>query len=494
MTAVLMVQGTSSDAGKSILCAALCRYFAQEGFSVAPFKAQNMALNAMAVDGGEIGWAQVMQAEAAGAEPEVAMNPVLLKPVSDTHSQVVVNGISTGNMSAAHYQEHKKVLFPEVLSALNTLRRKFDVVVMEGAGSPAEVNLREHDIVNMRLAEAADAPVLLISDIDRGGMFAYVAGTLALLNESERARVDGVIVNRFRGIKERLQPGLDMLTERIHKPVIGVIPYLDRLSLPAEDSLALGGIQPPGGELDVAVIQLPRIANFTDYHVLATENGVRLRYVQTPQQLGSPHLVILPGSKNTLADLRWLKSCGLAKAVAAAVNGGSSLVGICGGYQMLGRRVVDLQSADGTGGSEEGLGLLPVETEFLPQKTTVRVKGETIEHGEELCGYEIHMGQTTRGETEPFARLTSEKGQSYEDGAVSADKRVFGTYLHGLFDAATFRHGFLNRLRKAHGLKPQEGDTLSARQKREQSYQLLAQAVREHLDCDLLKELVQRQF
>ena len=493
MGAVLMVQGTSSDAGKSILCAALCRYFTEEGYSVAPFKAQNMALNAMAVSGGEIGWAQVMQAEAAMVEPTVTMNPVLLKPVSDLDSQVVVKGQVVGNMSAAAYQHFKESLFPQVLSALDSLRARYDVVIMEGAGSPAEVNLRQHDIVNMRLAEAANAPVLLITDIDRGGMFAYVAGTLALLEDRERDRVKGVIVNRFRGIKDRLQPGLDMLTARIHKPVIGVIPYLNELSLPAEDSLGLGANAAGVGELDVAVIQLPRIANFTDYHVLGAEDGVRLRYVQSVQQLGQPHLIVLPGTKNTVSDLQWLKSSRLDKALQDACERGAYLVGICGGYQMLGRVVVDEAATDGHGGKEEGLALLPVETTFSAEKTTVRVTGKTVADQEALAGYEIHMGQTTRCNAQPFATLVTEDGKSYEDGAVSLDGRIVGTYLHGLFDAAAFRHGFLNRVRQAHGLAPKAQDELSARQKREQSYQLLGAAVREHLDCDVLMKLIHEQ-
>ncbi|MDW7684097.1 MAG: cobyric acid synthase [Bacillota bacterium] len=491
--AVIMVQGTSSDAGKSILTAALCRFLAEEGYKTAPFKAQNMALNAMAVPGGEIGWAQVMQAEAAGAEPSTLMNPVLLKPVSDTVSQVVVNGKAVGNMTAQEYTGYKLQAFAKVLAALNELRSRYDVVVMEGAGSPAEVNLREHDIVNMRLARAVNAPVLLVTDIDRGGMFAYVAGTLHLLNESERACVKGVIINKFRGIADRLRPGLDQLEQVTGKPVLGVIPYLEALSLPAEDSLGLDHAVPKGTGLDVAVIRLPRIANFTDFHILAEEEGVRLRYVQRPGDLGHPHLIILPGTKNTLEDLCWLKTSGLAGALLHARQEGAYVAGICGGYQMLGESVVDQGSVDGAGGLAEGLGLLPVDTAFSPEKTTVRVSGATVRDGEEVQGYEIHMGRTHRRDAAPFATLTDGDGCTYEDGAVSEDGRVFGTYLHGLFDSPAFRSGFLNRVRAANGLEQKAPGGLSARGKREQSYTLLASAVREHTDCQFLLELIHQQ-
>jgi adenosylcobyric acid synthase len=488
-----MVQGTSSDAGKSILTAALCRYFREEGMSVAPFKAQNMALNAMAVDGGEIGWAQVMQAEAAQAEPTVLMNPVLLKPISDISCQVVVGGRAVGDMTAKEYTAFKGSLFLEVLASLDTLRSRYDVVVMEGAGSPAEVNLREHDIVNMRLARAAGAPVLLVTDIDRGGMFAYVAGTMALLNEDERARVQGVVVNKFRGIKERLEPGLLSLTEIINKPVVGVIPYLDGLSLPAEDSLGLAKAKAPGAGLDVAVIRLPRIANFTDFHILDEEDGVSLRYVERPEELGRPQLIILPGTKNTLADLRWLRKSGLAGAITTVAKNGAFVAGICGGYQMLGSVVHDASHYDGEGGREEGLGLLPVETEFSPEKTTVQVRGTTVRHNEDVQGYEIHMGRTKRTGGEPFATLTNEDGQDYEDGTSVAEGRIFGTYLHGLFDCSSFRHGFLNRVREANGMKETQACGVSAREKREESYKLLASAVREHLDCKFLHDLINGQ-
>ena len=495
MGAVIMVQGTSSDAGKSILCAALCRFFAEAGYSVAPFKAQNMALNAMCVaGGGEIGWAQVMQAEAAAVEPTVAMNPILLKPVSDTVCQIIVNGVAVGEMSAAEYLDYKKSALPTVLMALDFLRSQYDVVVIEGAGSPAEVNLREHDIVNMRLAQAAKAPVILVTDIDRGGMFAYVVGTLALLTEHERALIQGVVVNKFRGSKERLQPGLEQLTALTEKQVIGVIPYLNGLSLPAEDSLSLNSIQARAGGLDVAVIRLPRIANFTDYHILGDEDGVHLRYVSDERSLGSPHLIILPGTKNTISDLCWLKEKGLAQAIINAANQGKYVVGICGGYQMLGTVVKDLENCEGTGGVEEGLGLLPVETTFQQQKTTVRVRGKTIAFAEDVEGYEIHLGKTSRCDLQPFATLTTEDGRQYQDGAVSADGRLFGTYLHGLFDSASFRTGFLNRIRKANQVPVGEAGGLSAHQKRERSYSLLAAAVRKHLDTTLLLNLIRQQL
>ncbi|MCL5982616.1 MAG: cobyric acid synthase [Firmicutes bacterium] len=490
MAKVLMVQGTSSDVGKSVFCAALCRWLSEEGYRVAPFKAQNMALNAMVVPGGgEIGWAQVMQAEAACTAPRLEMNPLLLKPVSDTVCQVVVTGLAVGNLTAQQFQGYKKEAFPVVLAALETLRREYDVVVIEGAGSPAEVNLRSHDIVNMGLAAAAEAPVLLVADIDRGGVFASIVGTLALLSQEERERVRGLIINKFRGCTEKLRPGLTMLSSLTEKPVVGVLPYLGELSLPPEDSLSL--VRRHGGSgLEAAVIALPRIANFTDYHVLAAEEGISLRYVSSPAEFGAPQLVILPGTKNTLADLDFLQESGLDAKVKAAYRSGAFLLGICGGYQMLGQRILDNLGSDGAGGSRLGLGLLPVETEFGTVKTTARVCGHTLPEGEELAGYEIHMGQTRRFGVRPFARLTTEDGKEYLDGAVSGDGRIIGTYLHGLFDAASFRQSFLNRVRRAFNLPEQQGDNRSARQQREASYRLLAASVREHLDTAQLLQLL----
>lgn len=491
--AVLMVQGTSSDAGKTWLVAALCRYLADAGYAVAPFKAQNMALNAVAVAGGEeMGWAQVMQAEAARTMPTVEMNPLLLKPVSDTVSQVVLLGRAVGDFSAREYQEYKATAFPVVLEALESLRRRYDVVVLEGAGSPAEVNLRADDLVNMGLAAAINAPVLLVSDIDRGGMFAYVVGTLALLAESERALICGLVVNRFRGDLERLQPGLEALYRLTGKPLVGVIPHLSGVSLPAEDSLGITDSAEKAWDLDVVVIRLPRIANFSDFHILGEEEGVRLRYITEVRELGMPQLIILPGTKNTIADLGWLKQTGLYEAIRIAVAGGAFLVGICGGYQMLGKTIRDLHGVDGAGGTETGLGLLALETDFLPEKSVFRVSGETVQHGEALEGYEIHLGQSRRIGVAPFARLRRADGCYYEDGACSADGRIFGTYLHGIFDVAEFRNGYLNRVRNS-SMLPLKELGLSARVKRESSYVLLAAAIREHLDCDFILRLLSQQ-
>lgn len=493
MGAVLMVQGTSSDAGKSILCAALCRYFSDQGYRVAPFKAQNMALNAMAVDCGEIGWAQVMQAEAARTAPSVEMNPVLLKPVSDTDCQVVVLGTAVGNMSASEYLVYKKEAFSRVLQSLDGLRRRFDLVVMEGAGSPAEANLREHDIVNMGLAEAADAPVLLVSDIDRGGMFAYVAGTLALLSEQDRRRVRGVVVNRFRGEPERLRPGLAMLEQRTGTPVVGVIPYLKELSLPPEDSLGLVSGSASTAGLDVAVVRLPRVANFTDFHVLADEDGVQLRYVASAGEFGEPHVVILPGTKNTLSDLRWLRENGLAEAVTAAYRRGAFVVGVCGGFQMLGQTVRDPQGLDGAGGDAPGLGLLPVDTDFLPEKTVMRVRGRTVHDGVPLQGYEIHLGRTVRRAGRAFALLEADEGGLYEDGACDTSGRMFGTYLHGLFDSPHFRRRFLNCVREAFRLPGATVSGETAREKRERSYRLLSETIQTSVQTEFLLELIRQQ-
>ncbi len=492
MARLLMVQGTASNVGKSIICAALCRWLREEGWRVAPFKAQNMALNAMvAPGGGEMSWAQVMQAEAAGAVPSVSMNPVLLKPVSDSACQVIVNGRAVGNMEAREYQGYKKAVFGEVIRALGVLSAEYDAVILEGAGSPAEINLRENDIVNMGLALPQGIPVMLVADIDRGGAFAAVAGTLELLATEERELVKGIIINKFRGQKERLQPGLAALAGICGKPVAGVLPYLEWLSLPPEDSLDLSPGGARGEGLDVAVVALPRIANFTDYHALATEEGVSLRYVDRAKNLGRPHLVILPGSKNTLSDLQFLRQSGLAAAVREAYAAGSFVVGVCGGYQMLGEHIHDADGSDGCGGKAEGLGLLPVATEFRPQKTTALVSGCTVAGGHQLEGYEIHLGRTRRLAGAPFALLRDERGATREDGTVSPDGRVLGTYLHGLFDCAPFRSAFLAAVRASFALPPAAGSGQSAREKREESYRLLAEAVRRHLDTKLLLSVLE---
>ena len=370
-----MVQGTSSGAGKSLLAAALCRIFRQDGYSVAPFKSQNMALNSFITDEGlEMGRAQVVQAQAAGIAPSVRMNPILLKPSSDTGSQVIVNGEVLGDMSAAEYFKRKRELVPKVVEAYESLAAQYDVIVLEGAGSPAEINLKAEDIVNMGMARLAKAPVLLAGDIDRGGVFASLAGTVMLLEPDERAMVRGLVINKFRGDREILRPGLDQIADITGVPVVGVVPWLD-VDIDDEDSLSerLTGRGGPA-LVDIAVVRLPRIANFTDFAPLERIPGVSVRYAASPAALGNPDLVILPGSKNTMEDLLWLRQNGLEAAVKKHAAAGGAVLGICGGYQMLGERLADPDGVE-HGGTLCGLGLLPVRTVFAKEKTRTRVTG-----------------------------------------------------------------------------------------------------------------------
>jgi len=450
-----MVQGTASHVGKTTIVTALCRILAQDGFRVAPFKAQNMALNSyVAIEGGEIGRAEALQAEAAGVEPSVDMNPILLKPEADARAQVVVSGRPIGSMTAREYQARKDDLWPTVTDALDRLRGAYDVVVAEGAGSPAEINLKQTDLSNMRIARYANAPVLLIGDIDRGGVFAALLGTLELLDPAERKLVRGLAINKFRGDRSILTPGLEMLTARTGAPILGVLPYLRDLDLPEEDSLGLDrsadgtAIQ---DQADVAVIRLPRIANFDDFAPLQAEPALRVRYVERLSELAQPDLVILPGTKTTMADLAWLRQTGLAAALVSLARAGRPIIGICGGYQMLGRRLDDPDGSESDVTTMDGLGLLPVETTFVPQKRTVRVYGRlqasdgplASARGSEVIAYEIHMGRTEVDETlRPLVRIEERSGNTVDelDGAMSPDGLIAGTYLHGLFDNDAARH------------------------------------------------------
>ena len=490
---VLMVQGTASHVGKTTLVTALCRIFRQDGLRVAPFKAQNMALNSyVAVEGGEIGRAQAVQAEAAGVEPSIDMNPILLKPEGDARSQVVVDGRSTGSLTAAEYQRTKLRLWPNVVDALARLRSRFDLVVAEGAGSPAEINLRHADLANMRLATHARAPVLLVGDIDRGGVFAALLGTLQLLPPEERALVRGLAINKFRGDRAILEPGLATLAERTGVPVLGVVPHLPNLDLPEEDSLALDGRgrAGPAGDFDVAVVRLPRIANFDDFAPLAAEPTVGLRYVDRAPHLGRPDLVILPGTKTTVADLAWLRRTGLAESVRSLAGSGTPVIGICGGFQMLGRRILDAHGSESAESETVALGLLPIETAFATTKRTCRVRGRVLAAhgplgaaaGAEIHGYEIHMGRTAdRGRLDPLLAIAERSGRAADDcdGLVSSDGLVLGTYLHGLFDNHAVRAALLGWLRDRRG----DGRPPSlAPVDRQRQYDALADAVRRSLD------------
>ena len=454
-TPAIMFQGTSSNAGKSVLTAAMCRILLQDGYRVAPFKSQNMSLNSFVTrDGGEMGRAQVVQAQACRLEPDVRMNPVLLKPNSDTGSQVIVMGRPVGNMRVNEYISFKPEAALAAHRAYDELAAAHDVIVLEGAGSPGEVNLKRHDIVNMTMARHAQAPVLLVGDIDRGGVFASFVGTLEVLDAWERALVAGFVVNRFRGQESLLQDALDYMRRHTGRPVLGVVPYLRDLGLPEEDSVSFKSgeddpVRSGNPAVEIAVIDLPHLSNFTDLDALRLEPGLHLRIVRSVADLGTPDAVLIPGSKNTLGDLAWLYESGLAARIQALAAGGTEIIGICGGFQMLGREVSDLGCVESGIGRLAGLGLLDVQTVMMPEKTLRRAIARHAPSGLEVVGYEIHHGKTTggAGTTPCFVRADGEIV-----GVAAASGKIWGTYLHGVFDADAFRHEFLNRLRRQRGL------------------------------------------
>lgn len=475
----IMVQGTMSGAGKSLIAAALCRIFRQDGLRAAPFKSQNMALNSYITrDGLEMGRAQVVQAQAAGVEPDVRMNPILLKPSSDTGSQLIVNGEVRGEYRAADYFKMKKSLIPEVLAAYESLAAEYDVIVIEGAGSPAEINLRQDDIVNMGLAQMVNAPVLLVGDIDRGGVFAQLYGTAALLEEAERARIAGLVINKFRGDEALLRPGLSMLEEKTGIPVLGVIPYA-QVDIDDEDSLSPRlGRSAHRKAVDVAVVRLPHISNFTDFAPLERHPALGVRYVGRPDLLAGADLIVLPGTKATMEDLRWLRESGLESEIKKCAAAGTPVLGVCGGYQMLGESLSDPEGVEG-GGEMAGLGLLPCRTVFAAHKTRTRVEAQTTVpclDGVSLHCYEIHMGLTQRLGGVPFARFPDGR----EEGAAAG--KVLGTYLHGLFDTGELVEQLAAWLMKEKGLTPEHIRVESQEDYRERQYDRLARVVREHLD------------
>lgn len=490
----IMVQATGSNAGKSVLVAALCRILLQDGVRVAPFKAQNMSLNSFVTrEGFEMGRAQVTQALACRLEPDVRMNPVLLKPGSDTGAQVIVMGRPVGAMSVAEYIRFKPQAFEAVKKAYDELAREYDVIVLEGAGSPAEVNLKAHDIVNMRMAEYANAKVLLAGDIDRGGVFAALAGTMDLLEESERARVAGFVINKFRGDAKLLDPALSFLFERTGKPVLGVVPHIEDLGLPEEDSVSFKDRIYPGAEdqdkpdacIDIACIDLPHISNFNDLDPLFAEPDVRVRIVDSPFDLGIPDAVILPGSKNTISDMKRLKGMGMAAAIRSLPQT-TRIVGICAGFQMLGTVVEDPYKLESSFGSAPGLGLLPVTTTLMREKTLTRTVGTHLESGHRVHGYEIHHGVTRPLSQELSVAFVDQEGNALGFGLSSG--RVLGTYLHGVFDSDEFRRWFVDSLRRGKGLPP-----LSAPQttyELETALDHLASVVRGSLDMDRIYEIL----
>ena len=493
-----MIQGTGSGVGKSIITAGICRQFYLDGWRVAPFKAQNMSLNSFVTeDGGELGRAQAYQAEACGIKPHVSMNPILLKPTGDNMSQVIVMGKATENRNARNYFSHHNKHKKEVQAAFNYLSGKYELVVLEGAGSPAEINLKQWDLVNMPMAKMASAPVIIVGDIDRGGVFAWMKGTYDLLDPDEKDRVAGFIVNKFRGDLDLLTPGLRQFEELVHKPVLGVIPYCRDLFVDEEDAIptkSYPSAHNGKGGLDVAVIWYPRISNFTDVSPLAADPSVTVRYVSNPAQLGTPDLIILPGSKNTLGDLEFLKQEGLGDAISERFRSGSIILGICAGFQILGETVKDPDNMESRLNEVSGLGLLDLETTLLTHKNTRQVSQATLTspvfpQGLPIEGYEIHMGkskfksqylplfESANGDHPLHLGLTNEKGT------------LVGTYVHGLLDNEEVKHAFLNHIRTLRNL-PSPEETFNYRAFRDQNLNRLAKLVHDSVDMKKIKEIV----
>jgi len=497
-----MIQGTGSHVGKSLIVTAFCRIFQQKGYRVAPFKAQNMALNSFVTeDGGEMGRAQVVQAEAARVKPSVDMNPILIKPQSDIGAQLIIQGKVVGNYSAVEYYQYKRKAIKSVRKSYHRLAKEFDLIIIEGAGSPAEINLKKHDIVNMKVAQLAKAPVLMVSDIDRGGVFASLIGTMELLNITEKARVKGFIINKFRGDLNLLKSGLIFLKKKTGVKVLGVIPFIKNIYIPDEDSISLekrNCISFRKG-LEVSVLQLPHISNFTDFDPLEREEGVALRYVKEAGEIGNSDILIIPGSKNTIEDLCYLKSKGYVKEINRLRRDGSIIVGICGGFQMLGKIIRDYHGVESSRKSIEGLGLLDIETEFEKKKVTYQVEAEEInhpskgDHHEILRGYEIHMGRTKLHHEKSLFRIKKRSGKNclVYDGAISRDGRVWGTYIHGIFDNDQFRRRFLNDINKKRRLTfPDQNRGFEYDTFKEEQYNRLADLVRENMDMNLIYSLL----
>lgn len=491
MAKSIMIQGTMSNVGKSIIVAALCRIFKQDGFRCAPFKSQNMALNSyITSDGLEMGRAQVFQAEAAGIEPSVLMNPILLKPTDNVGSQVIVNGKVLGNMKASDYFKYKKKLIPDIMDAYNKLAEKYDIIVIEGAGSPAEINLKKDDIVNMGMAKMAGSPVLLIGDIDRGGVFAQLLGTLMLLEEDEKSLVKGLLINKFRGDKNILKSGLDMLEQMGSKPVAGVIPYI-YCDLEDEDSLS-GKLEQTEnkGLIDIAVIRLPKISNFTDFDVFRQFEDVSVRYVSKVSELKKPDLIIIPGTKNTISDMKWLRECGIETAIKKLASENVPVFGICGGYQIMGEKIEDPDYTE-NGGSIAGMGLLGIKTVFKKEKTRTRVSGKFKNisgifselSGKEFSGYEIHMGGSL-GVKNSMLELSN--------GNTDGDfhNSIYGCYIHGIFDENGIAESIVRSLYDAKGLD-YTSKVIDRKAYKERQYDILADEVRQNIDMDFVYKILE---
>ena len=500
MAKVIMIQGTMSNAGKSLVTAGLCRVFKQDGYKVAPFKSQNMALNSFITkEGLEMGRAQVMQAEACGIEPSVNMNPILLKPTNDVGSQVIVNGEVLGNMSARDYYKKKTELIPHIMEAYNNLAKEYDIIVMEGAGSPAEINLKENDIVNMGMAKLVNSPVLLVGDIDRGGVFASIAGTLMLLEEDERKMIKGTIINKFRGDVNILKPGLDMIEEITKTPVVGVVPYME-LDIDDEDSLSERFNNKGTVDLiDIAVIRLPRISNFTDFNTFEYIPGVSLRYVKSVRELKDPDMIILPGTKNTMEDLKWLRESGLEPQILKQAAKGKVIFGICGGYQMLGMELSDPFNVE-SGGTMAGMGLLPTKTVFEKEKVRTRVSGNFNEVSGILAelsyvefeGYEIHMGQTTYDfNEEELTTIDNVNGEDIIKNDGLYKDNVYGSYIHGIFDKEEVSKAIVESLCIHKGIDYSSISTVDIEKYKEEQYDKLAEGIRNSLDMKAIYEILE---
>lgn len=498
MAKSIMIQGTMSNVGKSLVVAGLCRIFKEDGHKVAPFKSQNMALNSYITEEGlEMGRAQVVQAEAAKIKPSVLMNPILLKPTNDIGSQVIVNGEVLGNMNARDYFKYKKSLVPEVMKAYNALDEEYDIIVIEGAGSPAEINLKENDIVNMGMAKLAKSPVLLVGDIDRGGVFAQLIGTVMLLEEDEKSMIKGTIINKFRGDKTILDPGIEMLEDMSKIPVVGVTPYM-HVDIDDEDSLSDRFTREKSvGLIDIVVIRLPRISNFTDFNMLENIEGVSLRYVNKAEDIKNPDMIIIPGTKNTMEDLMWMRQVGIEATILKEAAKGKIIFGVCGGYQMLGEELFDPHNVE-AGGSIKGLGLLPIKTIFEKEKTRTRVKGSfknidgTLKELSNISfqGYEIHMGITELlKESVYMNEITDIEGIIKEDG--TSLNNVYGTYVHGIFDEEEVVKRIVSILFKNKGLDYENIKTFDFAKYKEEQYDLLAKGLRESLDMKKIYEILE---
>ncbi|MGL5312739.1 MAG: cobyric acid synthase [Peptostreptococcaceae bacterium] len=503
MAKKIMLQGTASNVGKSILTAGLCRIFKQDGYSVTPFKSQNMALNSFITkEGLEMGRAQVFQAEACGIEPIADMNPILLKPSGNHRCQVIVRGKVREDMSSNAYHTYKPILAKELGNIFDNLSNQYDVVVMEGAGSTAEINLQEHDIANMGMAKIADAPVIIIGDIDRGGVFASLAGTMLLLKEEERKRVKGVIINKFRGRKDLLEDGIKKLEEIINVPVLGVVPYSD-IKIEDEDSVTTRfKTQTNKNDIHIEIIRTPHMSNFTDFNIFETQEDVSVRYVNYGEALGNPDIVILPGSKSTIDDLKYIRKHGLEEQIKELQKRGKLIFGICGGYQMLGKKLKDPYHVEGEEEEIDGIGLLDIETTFEREKTTTQVEATISGNlggymnnldGKTVKGYEIHMGISTIGEAVNNLNVITKKlneAVSYVEGSVNKEGNVVGTYLHGIFDEIDFTRTILNNIREQKGLDMVISSVTSFDEFKQNEYDKLADLLREHLDIEKIYEIM----